>query len=107
MVANQYFSHTTPSDVTPSDRVRATGYLGTAPSWVIGENLYWGNLGFSPQDAVDAWMHSPHHKENIMCSQYREIGIGIVAGAPRGSGGPAATYTTDFGAKGFMLRHGG
>jgi uncharacterized protein YkwD len=108
MVAHHYFSHPTPSDITPSERVKATGYLGTAPSWVIGENLYWGILRVSsPQDAVDAWMRSPHHKENILCSRYREIGIGIVVGAPRGSGDPAATYTTDFGAKGLILRHGG
>lgn len=100
MVANHYFSHTTPSGVTPSDRVKATGYLGTDPSWVIGENLYWGILRFSsPENAVAAWMHSPHHKENILCSRYREIGIGIVAGAPHGSVGPAAFYTTDFAAK--------
>jgi uncharacterized protein YkwD len=105
MVAHHYFSHTTPSGVTFSERIKATGYLGSTESWVIGENLDWGSLRFSsPEGAVDAWMHSPHHRENILCGPYREIGIGIVIGAPRGVGGPAATYTTDFGVKGLTLR---
>jgi uncharacterized protein YkwD len=107
MVAHQYFAHTTPSGVTPADRVRATGYLGSARSWTIGENIAWGTLTLSsPEAAVDAWMGSPHHRANILYSAYREIGIGIAAGVPSRVDSPAGTYTTDFGVKGLTPRHG-
>jgi uncharacterized protein YkwD len=47
-------------------------------------------------------MHSPGHRANILNRRFRDIGIGIVLGAPVivpvSSG--AATYTTDFGVKG-------
>ena len=41
-------------------------------------------------------MDSPGHRANIVKRAYREIGIGVVIGAPsdRGAG---ATYTADFG----------
>ena len=47
-------------------------------------------------------MHSPGHKANILTPSYRDIGIGIALGAPAKlpDGMPAATYTTDFGARG-------
>ena len=44
-------------------------------------------------------MKSPGHKANILTSRYREIGIGVVEGAPVRTSLPAATYTTDFGVR--------
>lgn len=104
MVQRHYFSHTSLSGATFADRIRATGYLGSARSWIIGENLDWGTKHWSsPAGAVEAWMHSPPHRENILRRSFREIGIGVVVGGPRDLGRPVATYTTDFGAKGQQL----
>jgi uncharacterized protein YkwD len=101
MVSHHYFAHMTPAGITPSERMRATGYLTSTRPWTVGENLEWGTQHFSsPEGAVNAWMHSPEHRANILSGSYREIGIGIAVGSPRGRGEPAATYTTDFGAKG-------
>jgi uncharacterized protein YkwD len=107
MVAHNYFAHATPSGVKPGDRIRATGYFEGTRSWTIGENIEWGTLSLSsPEAAVRGWMGSPHHRENIMHNSYRDIGIGIVVGAPLGADGPAGTYTTDFGVKDLTPRHG-
>jgi uncharacterized protein YkwD len=42
LVARQYFEHTTPEGSTVSQRIRRTGYLGSARRWIAGENLAWG-----------------------------------------------------------------
>jgi uncharacterized protein YkwD len=101
MVRRHYYSHTTPSGVTFVDRIRQAGYLRAARSWTVGENLDWGTQDLSsPAMAVNAWMHSPPHRANLLGPSFREIGIGVVFGSPVNHGGPAATYTTDFGVKG-------
>ena len=100
MVEQRYFSHTTPSGATFGDRIRAAGYLDGARAWMLGENIGWGTLQLStPEEAVSAWMHSPGHRANILCSSFRDIGAGVAVGVPDDLSGPAATYTTDFGVK--------
>jgi uncharacterized protein YkwD len=42
-------------------------------------------------------MNSPGHRANILERRYREVGIGVATGAPRGSWDAAATYATEFG----------
>ena len=46
-------------------------------------------------------MASPPHRQNILNGRFREIGIGVVVGAPRRNvfGLPAATYATSFGSR--------
>jgi uncharacterized protein YkwD len=101
MVKRHYFSHTSPSGRTFVDRIRRAGYLGAARSWTVGENIDWGTKDYStPAGAVYSWMHSPPHRANVLRRSFREIGIGVVPGGPQDRGRPAATYTTDFGAKG-------
>jgi uncharacterized protein YkwD len=99
MVRRNYFSHTSLTGASFLDRIRRTGYLHGASSWMVGENLAWGSGDrSSPRLTVRAWMHSPGHKRNILTRRYLHIGIGIIPGAPASVGGqPAATYTTDFG----------
>jgi uncharacterized protein YkwD len=68
---------------------------------MTGENIGWGEdtLG-SPASVVDEWMHSPHHKENILRPQFTHVGVGLAIGhAPRAKPTDlrSATYTTDFG----------
>jgi uncharacterized protein YkwD len=98
MVRRHYFDHISKSGSQPSDRIRSKGYLSGARSWMVGENLAWGSGSLSsPAKIVDAWMHSPGHRANILTSRYREIGIGVDSGAPVRVSSPAATYTTTFG----------
>lgn len=100
MVRRDYFSHTSLSGASFVDRIRRSGYLSGATSWMVGENLAWGSGPRStPRQTVRAWMRSPGHKHNILTARYLHIGIGIVPGAPARVGRTAATYTTDFGFK--------
>jgi uncharacterized protein YkwD len=100
MVQRSYFSHDSLSGLTFLDRIRLTGYLATAVRWVVGENLAWGSRSrAAPAPIVHAWMRSPGHRANILRPGYRQIGLGVVAGAPARVEGPAATYVTEFGAR--------
>jgi uncharacterized protein YkwD len=100
MVRRDYFAHNSLNGSNPKDRIRRAGYLKRARKWVVGENLAWGTGSRgTPREIVVAWMNSPSHRVNILKRRFREVGIGIVGGAPTSSPRPAATYTTDFGAR--------
>lgn len=74
MAKNSYFSHDSPTGVTPWHWFKEAGY----PFVNAGENLavYFSDSG----EVVDAWMKSPTHRANIVGSQYREIGVGTAKG---------------------------
>jgi uncharacterized protein YkwD len=99
MVQNEYFSHDAPSGQDFVQRIMRTEYVPAAASWLLGENLAWGDHKEStPRQIVRAWMASPGHRHNILTRGFREIGIAIVVGAPVGGVTQAATYATEFGA---------
>ena len=90
-----------PSGETPVDRIRDTGYIpNTSDGYVIGENLAWGTYQLSTaQSIVAAWIASPGHLANILESQYRQTGVGVVPAVPSSlaEGAPGATYAQEFG----------
>lgn len=74
MAEQDFFSHTSPTGETPSQRVRSAG-IGYR---LVGENLFKStNIPQPVNAAVEGWMDSPGHRENILRSQYRETGIGV------------------------------
>jgi uncharacterized protein YkwD len=101
MAKRNFFSHISPDGASFVDRIRRSGYLSGARYWTVGENLAWATRRQSaPRGIADMWMNSAGHRANILSSSYREVGIGIVSDAPvDGARKPAATYTTDFGAR--------
>jgi uncharacterized protein YkwD len=82
-------------------RIRSARYFQGARAWRVGENIAWGS-GYlsSPAEIVDAWMHSPGHRRNILQRGFKEIGVGIALGTPNRSYEDGATYATDFGTRG-------
>jgi uncharacterized protein YkwD len=99
MVGEQFFAHTSPRGSTVLSRVRASAYLRGATNWSVGENIAWGSgtLG-TPRAIVQAWMESRGHRANLLSACFRDVGVGIVTGAPtQTQGTPGATYVTDFG----------
>lgn len=71
MVSQNYWSHVTPSGKQPWAFISASGYQYQA----AGENLAYG---FTSADAaLNAWMHSPSHRANILNSSYSQVGFGI------------------------------
>lgn len=74
-----YFAHESPTGVTPWYWFKQAGYTFL----YAGENLA---INFTESNDVEtAWMASPKHKENILNTNFREIGIATVEGAYHGN----------------------
>jgi len=74
MLNNDYWAHVSPEGTQPWSFFVSAGYGYR----FAGENLA---RDFSnASSAVDAWMASPTHKDNIMSANYKEIGIGVIEG---------------------------
>lgn len=100
MVAHRYFAHEDQSGGGPEDRIYDTGYMPKYGPWVIGENIAWGTDYLStPREIMRAWMNSTPHRKNILYTDFREVGIGVVLGVPDPTLGDGATYSTEFGSK--------
>ena len=103
MVARRYFAHVTPNGWDTGARAQASGYAPRAAAWIVGENIAWGVDGAaSPAWVMNAWMHSPGHRANILNPRFRDIGVGIVTDTPlpRFNRWPQrATFSVDFGAQ--------
>ena len=99
MARNKYFDHTSPDGDSVGDRIRKAGYGKPGDGWKVGENLGWGTgERATPNALVDAWLNSPPHKKNMLTGSYRELGVGVAGGAPKGSTDlPGATYTLNLG----------
>ena len=74
MLNKDYWSHIAPDGTQPWTFFTNSGYKYR----YAGENL--ARDFSSPSSAVEAWMASPSHKENIMSPKYKEIGIAVVEG---------------------------
>jgi len=100
MVRRSYFAHLSLSGTPFERRVRGTGYLRSVGRWTIGENIAWGGgRRSSPRMNVRAWMESPSHRRNVLARRFRELGVGVVSGAPVSRHvSQAATYAHEFGA---------
>ncbi|WP_017318513.1 CAP domain-containing protein [Mastigocladopsis repens] len=74
MAEKNFFSHTGADGSTLVQRVHARGIS----YWVVGENLFKStNIPQPVPAAVEGWMESPGHRENILRPVFRETGIGV------------------------------
>jgi hypothetical protein len=78
MLAKGYWAHFAPDGTSPWSFFLSFGYRYK----YAGENL--ARDFQDAASAVNAWMASPSHKENILNSNYQEIGIGVVEGSLAG-----------------------
>ena len=70
MVKNNYFLHTSPTYGTPFNMLKNYGITYS----VAGENIA-GNS--SMKRAVEKWMASDSHRQNILSTKYKYIGVGV------------------------------
>ena len=101
MAAQDYFSHDNLEGLDPSDRALRAGYkcrkdYGSYYTFGLAENIHQGWLFSSYQtlngktvpvdwltaeelahSAVNGWMNSPGHRQNILDSSYDRAGMGI------------------------------
>lgn len=74
MFTGNYWAHNSPSGKTPWVFIVDAGYKYR----IAGENLA---KNFSTSSTVvDAWMDSPTHRDNVMRSDYKDIGFAVVNG---------------------------
>lgn len=89
------FSHTPcgqPFDVVFSS------YVQGATSYEIGENIAWGTGSYgTPREAMNGWVHSAGHRENILTAAYAELGIGYLPGQTFQGYDGATLWSQEFG----------
>lgn len=103
MVRRGFFSHLAPRGAGLGDRLRRSGYLRANQAQHAGENLGWGRgTSATPAVIVAGWIASPSHRRILRGRAFREVGVGVAAGAPQPTAGErgSATYTLDTGASG-------
>ena len=71
IVENNYFSHTSPNLGSTFDLIKSQGIKYK----VAGENLA-GNI--TPKRAVEAWINSKTHRENILEDRFEYTGIYVI-----------------------------
>lgn len=102
MLDRGFFAHDTPNGAPFAKRVRGYYRSDGYSSWSVGENLLYSNDGITAQMAVEAWLDSPDHRENMLSPAWREIGVAAVRSPVAGGtfGGKATwVITMDFGAR--------
>lgn len=78
MFEENYWAHFAPSGKTPWDFILGSGYRFT----FAGENL--AKNFQSSNEVVTAWMNSKTHRENLLNSNYKDIGVAVVDGVLNG-----------------------
>lgn len=92
LAAHNLASHTGSDGSTPAQRIAEAGYAAWGNGAVVGEN-FWIGQG-SLQTVVDWFMEDPPHRENLLSTRYREVGIGVTTGSTG-----QVYYVLDFGAR--------
>lgn len=78
MFEYNYWAHNSPTGKTPWIFIKNAGYKYI----YAGENLA---RGFSTaEDVVKAWMASPDHKNNMLSSNYQDVGFAVKVGRLNG-----------------------
>ncbi len=78
MFAENYWAHFAPSGKTPWDFILGSGYKFTYAGENLAKNFY------TPDEVVVAWMNSPTHRDNLLNSNYKDIGIAVAEGVLNG-----------------------
>ena len=68
-----YFEHRSPEGRDVADRVSAVRYRWKS----VGENLAGGDRSIA--EAVDGWLASPEHCQNLMNPRYADVAVACVA----------------------------
>ncbi len=78
MIARNYFSHHTPDGKNIKHIFAEFGVTYRN----FGENLARSNPAShgTPEALINAWMNSPSHRDNMLKTHYRLIGIGVIDG---------------------------
>jgi uncharacterized protein YkwD len=101
MAEHGFFAHESYGGSPFWKRVAAK-YAIRANSWSVGENLVWRSPELNARTALDLWLRSPEHRDNLLSPVWREIGLGAVhADSAPGvyEGREVTILTADFGVR--------
>ena len=103
MLEDGYFQHESKNGSPFFERVKAFYRADGYTRWAVGENLLYNTGGtLDAGSAIDAWLNSPAHRDNMLSSGWREVGIGALHAAAAGGtfgGDPTWIVTMDFGSR--------
>ena len=92
MACNDHFKHTGTDGSNLASRLSDAGY---SYSWAAENIAASSSQSFSPQAVVNMWMNSSGHRQNILSSRAKHIGVGFRY--VNNNQGFDAYYTADFG----------
>lgn len=91
MVAENYWSHSSPDGTAPWKFIKKSGY----DYQKAGENLAYG---FTDADQVIAgWMNSKSHRNNLLDSNYEDVGFGFADSQNFDNNGPTTVIVAMYG----------
>ena len=96
------FQHDSPDGTSFAQRLKRFYSPAGYANWTAGENLLYNTASIDAATAIQAWLDSPPHRENLLNPTWREIGIGSIHAAAAGGtfgGEPTWVITMDFGAR--------
>lgn len=102
MLRRGFFDHSSPNGVTLAQRLRSRYSPAGYARWTVGENLLSSSEAIGAKRAVELWMDSPHHRDNLLSPTFRQMGIAAVhqQSAPGVFGGnEVVVITLDLGAR--------
>jgi uncharacterized protein YkwD len=102
MAEHGFFSHDSFSGAPFWKRVETRYPKPADGDWRVGENLVWSSPSLSARDALELWLNSPPHRQNLLTAVWREVGIAAVhASSAPGvfSGQDVTILAADFGVR--------
>lgn len=78
MFVKNYWAHFSPDGLTPWNFILSSNYQYEYAGENLAKNFLFSNA------VVDAWMNSPSHRENMLKSQYSDVGYAVVNGVLNG-----------------------
>jgi len=96
------FQHDSPDGTSFAQRLKRFYSPVGYSSWTAGENILYNTGDIDANGAIQAWLDSPPHRQNMLDPDWREVGIGSVHASTAGGtfgGGPAWVITMDFGVR--------
>ncbi len=78
MATRNYFSHTTPEGTTAFTLLQANGLGGLPAGEIVGRTN--GPTDQSVKMVMNGFMHSPSHRDNVLCRSFTRAGVGSATG---------------------------
>jgi len=102
MLEGGFFAHDSKNGTSFMERVKRFYPASGFRSWSAGENLLYNTAPIDAEAAIEAWLVSPAHRENMLEPSWREIGIAALHTSSAGGqfgGEPTWVITMDLGTR--------